>query len=328
MSFRRPFTRLISRAFWLAALLFAAGVARGQNVIFHLRNGDRIAGVILSERTNQVVISNIWTKELAIPLAQVTFCQIPTNAPFIGTNFFYGTNLALAGKVINTNTFWKRWKGDASIGMGLERGGVNSQLFYGKANLTYAQPLARDPKQFFKNILTYDAEYGSTSGVLSDNRMGGSSKTDYDLTRRYYVYNLGAAFYDDIRQISLHYEEGPGVGYHWFNQTNFIVNLELGAAYQYEARFDETHVRAAYYRLAEDLTWKVNKQVNFTQKFEYFPRVGYATQYRMRFDSTLSYALLAYLSLNLSVADYYDTQPSVGVPNNDLQVRTSLGVKF
>jgi len=313
----------------ILALLFVAGLARGENVIFHLQNGDRIAGVILSENTNQVVVSNTWIKELAIPLDQISFCQVPATA-FVATNtVFFGTNLIAAGKLpINTNTFWKRWKGDASIGMDIEHGAADHELYYGKANLIYSQPYKSDPKQFFRNTLTYDAEYGSTSGVLSDNRMGGSSKSTFDLNRRYYVYNLGAAFYDAIRDINLHYEEGPGLGYHWFNQTNIAVNLELGANYQYESRFDGTHIRSAYYRLGEDLTWKPNKQLTYTQKFEYFPRVGYATQYRMRFESTLSYALMAYLSLNVSVADYYDTEPSAGVPNNDFQLRTSLGVKF
>lgn len=333
MSFRRPLANFICRILALV-LLFTGGFARGQTTILHLLNGDRIAGIIISENTNQLVLSNTWIKQLTIPLAQIQKREIVTNI-LVGTNLFSPTNMVvtvtnLVGSklLVNTNTFWRRWKGDAAVGADFERGAADHSLYYGKANLTYAQPYKSDPKQFFRNIITFDSEYGKTAGTLTDNRVGGSVKSDFDLSRRWYVYNLGAAFYDEIRLINRHYEDGPGFGYHWFNKTNFAVNLELGANYQVEDRSDGTRTESAYYRLGQDMLWKINKQLTYTEKFEYFPRVGYATQFRMRFESTLSYALIWHLAWNLSVVDFYDTQPAAKVPNNDLQVRTSLGVKF
>jgi hypothetical protein len=352
MLFHRLRLNFICRTLLLLVLLLAGSFARGQNVILHMRNGDRITGVIVFEGTDQLVISNAWTRKLIVPLAQVEKREIPimpatnllataTNTPTPATNALttvIATNIPNAKQLLvstktgtlpaNTNSFWRRWKGEVSIGMDMERGATDHQLFYNRAKLTYAQPYQRDPKMFFRNIFTYDAEYGKTDGVLSDNRMDGSSKTDFDLTRNFYVYNLGEARYDEVQKIDLHYEEGPGMGYHWFTRTNFTLNLELGANYQVEYRSDGTDTKSAYYRLAEDLMWKLNKQMIFTQKFEYFPRVGYATQYRMRFESTLSYSLIYNLSLNVSLIDFYDTQPAAGIPNNDLQVHTSLGVKF
>ncbi|HZV36054.1 MAG TPA: DUF481 domain-containing protein [Verrucomicrobiae bacterium] len=303
----------------------------------HLLNGDRIAGEVISQTTNELVLSNIWIKQLTIPVAQIHSLEILTNAPgtnvtkiLVGTNLFSGTNMVVLVKVkvVNTNTFWRRWKGDAAVGADLERGAADHQLYYGKANLSYAQPYASDPKRFFRNIITFDAAYGKTSGLLSDNRVAGSVKSDFDLTRKWYVYNLGGAFFDEVRLINRHYEDGPGLGFHWFNQTNFAVNLELGANYQVEDRSDGTRTDSAYFRLGQDMMWKLNKQMTLTEKFEYFPRVGYATQFRMRLESTLSYALFWHLAWNLSVVDFYDTAPAAGIPNNDLQVRTSLGVKF
>jgi hypothetical protein len=335
MSFRL-LSSVNGRFVFYLIILFAGAVARGQQVVLHLRNGDRVAGFVISENTNQMVLSNSWANGLVVPLAQIERWEFTpgTNATarLATTNYVLGTGLLAVmngGKLpINTNTFWRRWKGEAAVGTDLERGAIEHQLYYGKATLTYTQPYASDPKEVFKNIFTYDAAYGKTDGTLSDNRMGGSSKTDFDVSRRIYLYNLGVAYYDELRKIDLHYEDGPGAGWHWFKLTNFAVNLELGANYQVEHRSDDTSVYSAYYRLGEDMTWKISKQATFTQKFEYFPRVGYAGQYRMRFESTLAYALLLHLSWNLSVVDFYDTQPAAGVPNNDLQFRTSLGVKF
>jgi putative salt-induced outer membrane protein YdiY len=318
---------------FLAALpLLLTGVqVQAQNIILHLRNGDRIAGTILSETTNEVKLSTVWAKELTVPVAQIERREVPpqtaaapvTNAPALAA-------LRVKGGMqpAQTNTWRQRWKGEAEVGLDVERGATDHELYHGKTTLTYAQAYANDPKQFFKNVLSYDAEYGQTDGTLSDNRMNGSSKTDLDLTRIFYLYNLGSAGYDEIRKINLRYEEGPGAGYHWIRQTNLQVNLELGADYQVEERSDNTQTKSAYFRFGQNLTWKLNKQMTLTEKYSYSPEVSDYAQFRMRFESTLSYALILNLSLNFAVIDLYDTRPALGVPNNDLQIRTSLGVKF
>jgi hypothetical protein len=333
MILRRRNPDLICRVLILAAILLGNCV-RAQNVILHLRNGDRLAGTILSESTNEVRLSTVWSKELVVPVSQIERRETPaagmdTAAATIAAALTKpGLVAARAGAPVAT-PWYKHWKGDASVGTDLERGGTTDRaLYYGKLNLTYSHPYVRDPKQFFRNIFTYSAEYGKTDGTVSANDMGGSSKTDFDFTRKVYAYNLGAASYDVIRKIDLHYEEGPGAGYHLFTGTNFIVNTELGANYQTEYRSDDTSTHSIYYRLAEDLTWKLNKQMNLTEKFEFFPKADDLGQYRFRFESTLGYALLLNFSLNMSVIDLYDTQPATGVPANDFQLRTSLGVKF
>ena len=321
----------IWRALLLAALLLGNS-ARAQNVILHLRNGDRLAGTVLSESTNEVRLSTVWSKELVVPASQIERRETLTAEVKTATN-----GVAPAKPVIVATTitrpaivpWYKHWKGDAAIGTDLERGGTTDRaLYYGKVNLTYSHPYARDPKQFFRNIFSYTAEYGKTDGTVSANDMGGSSKTDFDFTRKFYSYNIGAASYDVIRKIDLHYEYGPGAGYHLFTGTNFIVNTELGANYQVEDRSDSTSSESFYYRVGEDVAWKINKQMNLTEKAEYFPRANNLGEYRFRFESTLSYALMLNFSLNFSVIDFYDTQPAIGVSPNDFQLRTSLGVKF
>ena len=61
---------------------------------------------------------------------------------------------------------------------------------------------------------------------------------------------------------------------------------------------------------------------------EYFPRADNPNQFRMRFETTLSCALLLNMSWNFSLVDFYDTEPAVSVPNNDFQLRSSIGIKF
>lgn len=323
-----------------------------------MKNGDRIAGVVLSQDTNSVAISNAWVKLLVVPLNQIASQeQVPTatatvtaqttNAP-VAAQTTNAANPALAGdktSTAGTNTAKaatlpplakavpvakpKRWKGELRLGASFIEAATDQNIFYGKFRLAYERPYDSNPKKFFRNILDYSMDYGKADGLVTANRMDGSDKTDFDIgSGRSYVYNLAGVGYDQIRKIDIHYEEGPGAGYHLLTRTNFVLNTEAGFNYQVQDRTDNTKSEYFYLRFAEDVTWKVLKQMTFTEKFEFFPRIADFEQYRMRFESTLSYALLQNISLNVSLLDLYDTQPAVNVPNNDFQLRTSLGITF
>jgi putative salt-induced outer membrane protein YdiY len=349
----------------ILAVFVTGNVVWAQDVILHLRNGDRIAGTIISENTNQVTVSTVWIKELSVPIAQIERREVPatntvqtakstqpaptspalvpanvsTNKPVVTTAAAPATNAVTTAKSTNLvitaspppspkPSWFRRWKGDLSLGADLIFGAKDTQLYHGHLGLTYAQPYAHNPQKFFRNVITYNAEYGQTDGVLSANQMNGSSKTDFDLGKRTYVYNLAAIGYDEIRKIDIGYQIGPGFGYHLFTLTNFVMNVEVGGNYQAEYRSDNTKTENFYLRLANDLTWKINKQTTLVEKFELFPQVGNISQYRFRFESTLSHAILSNLSLNLTLLDLYDTRPAQGVPNNEVQIHSSLGLKF
>src|SRR5262249_40537970 len=126
----------------------------------------------------------------------------------------------------------KRWKGELRVGSDFIFNAHNQQIYYGRFNLTYERPYTSNPKKFFRNILDYAASYGRTEGVTSANQMGGSDKMDFDIFKRWYVYNLGGVGYDQVRKIDLHYEVGPGLGYHLLTFTNFVTDVEAGINYQ------------------------------------------------------------------------------------------------
>src|SRR5262245_16117513 len=74
MRFRRPNPECWRGALvcGLALLLFGAR-AQGpaDTVVLHLRNGDRLTGLILCEDTNEVVISTMWVRELSVPVDEI-----------------------------------------------------------------------------------------------------------------------------------------------------------------------------------------------------------------------------------------------------------------
>lgn len=331
---------------WVAAMLLHFAVAASeQNVILHLKNGDRIAGTIVSQDATNVVITTPWIQKLTVPVSQIESRETPpvVPVPAPATNPAPATaaappatNAAPAAKLPETTVAAKplaapkpkRWKGEARVGLDFLQGAKEQQNYYGRLKLTYERPYESNPKHFFRNIFDYAVDYGRTDGVLSANRMDGSDKTDFDIgPGKFYVYNLARVGYDKVRLIDVQYEVGPGLGYHVLTKPAFILNSEAGMNYQVQERSDNTRSEHFYYRLAQDVTWKPLKQLTLTEKCEFFPQVN-LEEYRARLESTVSYGFWQNLSLNLSLLNLYDTQPASGVPNNDLQIRSSLGITF
>ena len=350
-----------SKAATLFGLLWLLPIIalQSQTVALKLRNGDKITGKIVSENTNQVILTNSWAKEVTIPLAEIQSREtIAPPAPVIVTNAAPAPPATNAIPVVKPAPVVvvpppkpavkpKRpssWHGDAQVGADVGISTTRRELYYGRFKITYAPVAEAGPKATprvidrFRNTFDYNAAYGtvttdrsdgSSKTDLSANRMDGASKTDFDLgkARRFFVYNLMGAGYDEIRKIDLRYELGPGLGYHLLTRSNLVMNTEIGMNYQVQYLQDNTRTERFYYRLAEDLTWKISKTLTFDEKFELFPQVN-LRDYRFRFESNLRYWLLQNLSFNLTVLDLYDTQPAPNVGRNDLQIRSSIGVKF
>lgn len=338
---RSRLNRALCFALWTAGwLALGHHGLRAETVVFHLRDGDRVTGTVLSEDANRVVLATSWTKELHIPRSAIERRESLTNgmAPAtLAKPTPADTNAVVAAKATPPLVMPapapkppkpKRWKGNLSVGTDTQFGARDSQLFTGRLKLTYAQPYKSDPKKFFRSLFDYAVDYGKTDGVKSADRMYGSLKTDFDVGQRVFIYNLAGVGYDDVRRIDLEYEAGPGVGYHLFTRTNFVMNVEGGANYQVQQRSGSPDVENFYFRLADDLTWKITPRVTFVEKAEVFPRVEDPGEFRARVEASLSFGLWQNLALKLSVLDLYDTNPANGVEQNEVRIRSSLEFSF
>jgi hypothetical protein len=81
-------------------------------------------------------------------------------------------------------------------------------------------------------------------------------------------------------------------------------------------------------RIAEIFAWRIWEKLTADAKVEFFPNLEDIGRYRLRLEGTLRYPVSKMLSLNLDLIDLYDTNPAQNIPNNDLQIRSSLGVTF
>lgn len=321
------------------ALICAAALALGAHaadVIIHLRNGDRLTGKITGETPTEVTLQTATLGKILVPVGQILKREEPVAAPPAGaTNTVAATtitNAPLAASkpppatpaptpVATKPKPPKLWNTELQFGLNLRYTTRDQQEALVIAKTTYA-------KGKFREILDYNFTWGRTEDTQTANRMSGSAKSEYDLTPKWYLFGLAGAGYDEIRLIDRQWEINPGVGYQWIKKPDFVFKTEVGMSYQDQYFKNGNELNTFAGRLAGIFTWRIYEKLTADGRLEYFPNIKDINEYRLRAESTLRYPLLQNLSINLNVIDLYDTEAPPAVEQNDLQVRSSLGIKF
>lgn len=128
--------------------------------------------------------------------------------------------------------------------------------------------------------------------------------------------------------IRSYFNEGPGLGYHVLKTPNQILDVESGFNYEIRDLVNQGVDRRFFLRVGELYAWRLTNKLSVDEKFEFTPQATDMGQYQFRLEANAHYKLLKYLTLNLTVVDFFDTQPATGTDKNDLQIRSSVGVTF
>jgi len=351
----------------LSACLAVATSAQAQDVILHLKNGDRVTGSIVSTNAQEVVLSTPYAERITISASQIArredqgakaVAQPPKPAPAPppasptpaqkapaptakgGTDAPAPPSSAAAAPKSSVSKpeeqqptlgaglpkFLMDWKGELEVGLNLAFSSKDRQTYAGRFRATHLH--TTPSKQLLKNDLDYLVSYGRADGVLSDNRMDGSWKIEYDIGKKFLVYNAAGAGFDEVRRIDLRYDVGPGLGYKWVTRTNFVLLTELGGNYQNQMFADDGSKQRYSLRLGEESWWQATSKLRLDEKIEFFPSVDKFGEYRLRGEVNLSYLVRNNVALKLTLIDLYETDPPIGISNNDLQIRSSVGIKF
>lgn len=331
----------------LLALCWSAGA---QQVILQLKNGDRLTGKIASETTNHIVLTTTWSNNITIPIDWITkrepvvVAVVATNPPVAPAPVVIPAPKPAppVAPVVLLAKKPQLWHYEAQAGVNLQYNQLTSQLYYGALKAMYIGDLWRDTMDLKVN---YGKVQNGTNDTVSANNLMTSWRVEHDVNKakRAFVFNVVDGGYDQIRQIHFTYDESIGAGYKFIERPNLIATGDTGANYQKEyfyERVDTTRSGKLIFsqnnpdyfslRLAEMISWKINPRLTWDEKLEFYPRLNSFFQYRFRFESNFAYKLNSSgnLFLALGFIDAYDTQPASGVSRNDLQVRSSLGLKF
>lgn len=299
----------------------ALSTAIAEDVQLQLKNGDRVSGAWLGESEGRIRVQHPVLGTLSIPANEIA-SRITNTAPRSTTP----PVPVVAAKPTPPpkppiTPAPKHWNFDLQAGLDLGFGVTDRQLYNARARALYS-------KNRLRNTADYMFTFGEVDGKTSANRMDASMKTDYEIGSQLFLYDLGGAGYDAVRLIDLRYEVGPGIGYHAVRMDQFKLNLEIGANYQVHEFQDGKRSDSFFYRIAEDAAWRITPKLSVDQKLEIFPGITDLSKFRIRFEGNLRYALRNNLYLNLTALDTYDNQPASTVSNNDLQLRSSIGLKF
>ena len=327
------------RFFLILSLLACVSSARAQtnsvtttNEIVRLKNGDRVTGVVVKEDATSLHLATKWSANVILPKAEIEKRELETPVnetakvlpvPAVIDPLPAPPPASAPGTAAAPSKPKGTWKTNLQLGADLREGAVSSYLYSASAKVTYARGT-------WQNTADWRYSYGKSGTTLSADRMDGTLKSDLDLgkERRWFVYALGGAGYDEIRKIDYQYEVGPGLGRHLMTRTNMTLNAEMGFSFQ-EQNFSNASRRSELrLRIAEDYFWRITPKVKLEQKAEIQPAFDDPADYRVRFEAGLSYALFNNVSWNVSVIDIYDSEPTTGVSNNDLQVRSGVGISF
>jgi putative salt-induced outer membrane protein YdiY len=311
---------------WLTLLLGCAlsNAVSAQQVVLYLKSGDKITGLILSESPTQVVISNAWIKTLSIPSTEISCRKLEKSAEVPPAAISPPAQPILAARAKPKGT----WQGEARLGLDAIISTTDQQNYSGHLKYTYEQPYDSNPKKVFKNTSELDGGYQRTDGQESANQVSAQNKSDFDIGKKSYGYGLFGAGHDYVQKINYQYQVGPGGGVHLIKQSDFAMNIEGGLDYEAQFRRDAANLETFYLRLAEDFTWKIDRNLSLTQKLAFYPDVEHQDQFRNEFESTLSYAFWKNLSINLTALDHYNTEVVAAVDENLFEIRSSLGIKF
>jgi hypothetical protein len=312
---------------------------RADQVVLHLTNGDRIAGEVVSESDQEIVVNTPWAKGLSIPSKQIQRSESPTptpqpNSPSTAVSAqtkppaSAKTPRAAPANLKDKPKAADRWKFDTKLGADMIRGERDRDIYYGQFALLYARPYDSNPRKFFRNKLDYRVDYGTTDRQESANRMFASDKADLDIGERAYAYNNLAGGFDEVRKIRSQIEVGPGIGYHIWRTAAFVANAEVGLTYQNQNRKDTPELESAYARLGQDCTWKLYPRIIFTQSSVLLASMEESDQMQFRLEANLAFGIVQNLSLNLTAVELYDTRPAPGVSKNEFQLRSALGITF
>lgn len=330
-------------AFFAASLLAVSASgqtnkAPAKKYVFELKNGDRLSGTVVIEDSKSIRITTRWNGELVLPKDEiikrelvapkpppVPAAAVPPPAPATPVEKPKALAKTAASEPEPSAKPKPKgiWKFNLQLGADFRQSTVDSYLYTTIAKVTYA-------RGEFNNAFDYRFSYGKTADKLSANRMDGTIKTDLNVgeEKRWFIYSLGGAGYDEVRKIDSQFELGPGVGRHLLIKDVMRLNAEGGFSFQQQSFSSRVVREDLRLRFAEDYFWRINTKISFDQKAEIQPALDDFADYRVRFEAGISYALWNNVTWNVNLLDLYDSKPAKGVSKNDLQIRSGIGVKF
>ncbi len=215
---------------------------------------------------------------------------------------------------------------DKSVNFGLNYTDGNSKT----TNIYAGGLVARD---YNNNAWRFQADYNygaaadSADAPKTENKNNFRALADYRrVLENDWFAGAGTAFaHDEIADLQYRVIVSPSAGRYLIRDEQTKFSLEAGPSYVFE-KLGEVEEDFAAARIADRLEWEISPTSKFFQFTEYLISFEDSSQYLLNAEVGIESALNSYLSLVISVRDYYINKPAEGRVPNDVITITALKV--
>lgn len=337
LSMKPYFKHLVLAGVAICSASFYANDAPPQ--VFQLKNGDRITGIIQTQSETEVVALTAFGSTITLPLDQIVSrtpvvvegdlpeVEVPAPAPEVVPA---PEAVAEAVEAIEEPTepvtfvgkFFSNFGGELQFGLDAGYGASDYMNYFGRVKANHGF-------ERWKSMWDGKLTYGKNKGEPSADKLDTSYRLEYDaIPNKLFIYGQPTGGYDNIRDIDYYYTIGGGLGYHILKKDNMALDASAGASYQSYHYATEKTRNDLFIDFGESFTWEIVKDLNFVQKLTFSPKAEDWNVYRMILEAGVSWAFYKNMTFNFTLIDKYDSHPAKGIDKNDLQLVSSIGLKF
>ena len=347
---------------WVVFTLVLTG-ALAQADVVTLKNGDRVTATLVNVKDGKLDVHSDILGDLAIPLAQVTSFSAekpvtlvtknqrtvegqlalqPSGEWQVTANGKSHTIAAADAALImpagayqkiqaSTANPLKEWKGNASLGYGLQQGNQDTKTFTTTINAVRERPetpifTPHWRTNFDLTTLLSSAKENDT--FIDSHTLSTDVRPEYLFTPANFVFGLVEFDHISTQGLYLRQTYGGGYGRDLIKNSRTTFSVLGGLTYIHEKFFTGDWDDGANALIGEKLGYQFSKRVRLDHDFNFYPDLSNTGQYRFDTATTLSARLAGKFTLNSGVIDLYLSNPPAGNKKNSVTFTTGIGYTF
>lgn len=209
------------------------------------------------------------------------------------------------------------WQSKAAAGLSIAQG--NSDTMSLSLELTAGLKAAKN-----ETSLGAAFAYGETDSSATEDNAKAFAHYSRLTENRIYMYVNCDIGYDSIASLDYRLVMGPGLGYHLLKDDTQELKIELGASYVSEKIRDGSGSDAIAVRVMQRYDRTLSKTAKLWETVEYLPEADNPDAFLLSAELGIETTISSKLSLRILIQDRYDSDPAVGVAENDVSARMAL----
>jgi len=180
----------------------------------------------------------------------------------------------------------------------------------------------------WKLTIRWLSTFTKASGVTQANEHILITRGDYKLSDRASIFGSLLLEYDEIEGVEPRIQFILGYDRKLVTKETFELLGNLGGGVLYEKYPVGGSTTDAIAQAGLDWTWKITKQLTYTQVLRFLPNISESGEYRVISESVFTTPISEMLDLRLTILDQYNSDPLPGVEKNDLKVVLAIAIRF